>query len=98
MPVERVSQIPPSKGRVQNELLKFKSGGPSVEEARAAMVEAAEAATTKGRGTKVPEFILKAQRQGGNTPANRPDSAKEAFVQSALQKWTHIVVRDFRLI
>lgn len=65
--------IPPTKGEVQKKMLnpKFQADMPSVEEARAAMIAAAEPATTVKGGSKVPKFVQEAQESrgvGGNTP------------------------------
>lgn len=83
---QRTSAIPETAGQVRDRLLKFKQAGPSVEEARAEMLAAKEAATTTGRGTKVPEFIKQASErgQGGNTPTAQPTPAA-TVVQHAPQ-------------
>lgn len=66
---QRTSAIPDTAGKVRDQLLKFKPSGPSVDEARAAMLAAKEPATTFRQGVKVPRFIEEANRgQGGNTP------------------------------
>lgn len=91
----RSTVIPDSKGEVQAKLLRFKQGGPSVEEARNAMIAGREAATTTGGGTKVPSFIKEAatRGQGGNVSADRPASSHEAFLASAKAKLQPIKAR-----
>lgn len=49
--------IPVVSTDVRDKMLKFRPGGPSVEEARAAMLSAKEPVTTRGGGTKVPKFV-----------------------------------------
>lgn len=49
--------IPATAAGVRDKLLKFKQGGPSVEEARQAMLSAREPATTMRHGTKIPTFV-----------------------------------------
>jgi hypothetical protein len=76
--VPKTPDVPRWSKDVQDKMLKFKPGGPSVEEARQAMLEGAEAANVfnkGGRVEKVPEFIIaeRAKRGvGGNTPVNSP--------------------------
>ena len=96
----RVSSIPDSAGQVRDKLLKFKQGGQTVEEARAAMISGREAATTTGGGTKVPAFIKEAatRGQGGNTPTDRPETSQEAFLASAKNKIANLRVPPGRRI
>lgn len=98
--MNKTSIIPESAGQVRDKLLKFKQGGPSVEEARAAMLANREAATTTGGGTKVPAFIKEAatRGQGGNTPADRPETSHEAFLASAKNKISNLRVPPGRRI
>lgn len=49
--------IPATAAEVRDKMLKFKQGGPSVEEARQAMLSAREPATTIRTGTKIPRFV-----------------------------------------
>jgi hypothetical protein len=65
----KTSAIPQSSGEVSKKLLKFTPGGPSVEEARAAMLAAREPATTTRLGTKVPTFIQGAATDNSETPS-----------------------------
>ena len=68
--------IPPTSGEVRDKLLRFKEAGPTVEEARAAMLASKEEATTIGGGTRVPSFIsAESQRKGQVAPASTGRSA-----------------------
>lgn len=49
--------IPASAAGVRDKMLRFGQGGPSVEEARQAMISAREPATTHKLGAKVPSFV-----------------------------------------
>lgn len=84
--------IPATSAEVRDKFLKFKQGGPSVEEARAAMLNAREAAATTAGGVKVPKFIEEESNRGmgrgGNTPVVQNTAAiKHAeLLASARQK------------
>jgi hypothetical protein len=88
-----VSSIPPTTGAVQEKLLKFKQGGPSVEEARAAMLAAKEPASTfRNPGGAVPKFIRERQDAPGAptatavvTPAAPASAAAEPNPQVSLE-------------
>ena len=81
--------VPQVSSDVQDRMIKFKPGGPSVEEARAAMLAAREPATTF-KGTKVPSFVdAEANRgmgTGGNTPVNQVKQAYKDLLVSAHNK------------
>ena len=64
---QRTSAIPDTAGQVRDQLLKFKPSGPSVDEARAAMLAAKEPAKTFRGGTRVPTFIQENRGEGGST-------------------------------
>ena len=78
MGVKNRFSIPPSAGEVAAKMLnpKFKSNQPSVEEAKAAMIAAAEPATTVKGGTRVPKFVAEANRGvGGNVALEEVQAA-----------------------
>ena len=82
--------VPPTKGEVQQKLLKFKQGGPSVEEARAAMLTAKEPASTLRGGVRVPKFVEEGRGQGGNVPVHAAVQKHAELLMSARQKLANL--------
>lgn len=78
------TRIPRSAAQVEQKMLKFGAGGPSVEEARAAMIAAKEPVATssvirKHGDVKVPKFIAQ------DTSLTRAQQSAEAYVVPASQ-------------
>lgn len=80
--------LPATAAQVRDRLLKFKQGGPSVEEAKAAMLAAKEAAVTTRMGAKVPQFIEEesGRGRGGNVPVRNTAVIQHAELLASARK------------
>jgi|SRR5579859_1099736 len=83
----RNTAIPVVSTDVRDKMLTFKPGGPSVEEARKAMLAAKEPVTTTKGGTRIPSFIK------GDGPALSPSSRSHAELLAS----AHAKINELRV-